>query len=295
MSYKDKDILKQFISESIIKEKLDTDAGKDFRPEDSQAYTAGAQGAGSFSDRWGWGLNAGKAKKAKGILGFFGLPQSVPDFVGSVGEFFAAVWKLASDAGRFFIDVLTKTINPSPASPRVADWTKSMFPGINAWVSSNNKASWGSSYGKASVPSLGPKPTVDFEFKAGSRVRESIITEQADTSFEFLAALTQDVERLISITRAIQDASDIVSMVSDWQKIVDTESASSVLIPQVAALKPSDIDMQSIMEIFLKDIVEPFIENGLKELMTGINNSPAVPNDTKVSSESIIMSAIQSI
>jgi len=297
MSYnKNNEVLRRFISESIINEKLATDAGKGFTDAEGSGYTAASQGAQDFSQRWGWGLNKGKAVKAKGILGFFGLPQSAVDFVGSVQEFFAAVWKVATNTGKFFVDILTKTINPSPSSPRVENWTTKTFPNINAWFKKTNKASWGSSYGNVSIPSLGPKPNIDIEFKAASRLKESIIYENtAGIELEFLSAVTSDAERLIAISRLIQGAPDIVNAVSNWQEIVDTESSFSVLITQVQSLKPSDVDMEEVIGIFKENIAKPYIQNSFEKLFEGIENTQYIPDSAKDSARKILNQALQSI
>lgn len=297
MSYnKNNEILRRFISESIINERLATDAGKTLGDPEGQGYTAATAGAQDFSQRWGWGLNKGKAVKAKGILGFFGLPQSAVDFVGSVQEFFTAVWKVATNTGKFFIDILTKTINPSPASPRVENWTTKTFPSVNAWFKKTDKASWGSSYGSVSIPSLGPKPNIDIEFKAASRIKESIIYENTGgIELEFLSAVTSDAERLLDISRLIQGAPDIVNAVSNWQEIVDTESSYSVLITQVQSLKPSDVDMEEIIEIFKTSIAKPYIQKSFESLFEGIEDTIYIPDSAKDSARKILNQALQSI
>ena len=299
MSYNDKENLKALIREFIINERLSSGgAGKDWTPgEGGAAYTKGSQGAADFGDRWGWGPNTPKAELASGIAGLFGLPQSTVDFwdslFGSEG-FFASIWKLATDTGKFFIDIFTKTTQPSPASPRVESWTRKMFPKTNAFVSNPKKFSWGSSYGKVSVPSLGPKSDIEFDFKAGSRVNESILTEQ-DFSLEFLASLSSDIENVVQITNQIKNSQgDVVESVRNWQKIIDTESPATVLIPQVQALKEGDLDMTALMDSFVNDVVVPYVKGAFDTLSEGINQAD-IPEDLKKSADNIIRSGSSSV
>ena len=283
MSYSDKEILRKFISESILREKLTTDAG-DQGLAAGDVETPGAQGAASYADRWGWGVTSPRAEKAAGLAGFFGLPKSAVDFWDSLfGKegFFAAIRKLATDTGKFFIDIFTKTIQPSPASPRVEGWTKKTFPKTNAFFSSPNKFSWGSSYGKAKIPSLGPKADIELDFRAGSRVRESVLLEE-DGTLEFLSALTDDVNNLVTVASNIKALKgDVVGMVSSWQKIVDAESASSVLIPQLQAIKSSDLDLDTLVESFINDIAIPYIEGAMNEVLGGILDEKNMPDSHK--------------
>lgn len=303
MSYNE-ELLREFIRNSIdnrVDERISSEAGKGV-----DAVHIGAPAHTPFGERWGWHGTVERCPKSEcGILHTLGMAKSTWEWPGKMKNFFVAWWDLATSTGQKFLEILEKTVNPSPGSQK--NWA---FPRVQKFIDKatgkgpKGRGSWGSSYVTAKPRSggditggslfTGGKPSVNESLhKLDPLLVRSVLSEAAG-DLEFMSALSADLGDIVAFVNNVKSGFDVIDAVSTWKEKVDTDGSVADLSVSKENLKADDLDEGRLFQELIDDVLIPYIREILAE-MPGVLSRLGVPDDMMPEVRQMISSTAEKI
>jgi hypothetical protein len=221
------------------------------------------------------------------------MAQSTVDWPIAMKKFFTAWFDLATYAGKKVIELLEKVVNPSPGSKK--NWS---FPRSQKFIDkvtgkgSGGRASWGSSLAKAKPRSAGDISGGSV-FSGGKKITESLILEAVGDE-EFFVALAGDLSDIVSLTTNLKSGSNLIQVVTEWVKNVETDGNISQLVEAIKDVPEGDLDLGDLTNGLIDELLIPYIKSVLSDLPKALSGL-GVPDDVIEEASVMISAAISEI
>jgi hypothetical protein len=215
--------------------------------------------------------------EAEGLLGWFGVTKPMQDLWGNLfgeegfvnlGGLFGSegspLGKAPQNLVDSFLDIFTTTF--TPGTDKGGYWQgkfENWFPRLAGSLapSAGGRASFGSSYGTLNIPGSGAIGMDPIEFKAGSRIKESI----EKSNIASLADL--DLQEFLNNVKNIKGSNTIVDLADNFAKLVGANPKTEYLKAAVEELQGHiPVPEKYIIDYAYKNFLSPFFKSALTKL-----------------------------